>query len=105
MSVDVHGLSDEAFTHRQRVRRVFRTIDRDNNGTVEKGELSHLLVLLGIRVSPYELGTIFNYLDADGSGCITFDEFYSWYTTPPKTSEHIVLPRPRTAPERRPRFR
>lgn len=76
--VDVHQLSDEQFLHRQRVRRVFRTVDRDNSGRIERSELDHLLVMLGLRVAPYEMRAIFDYVDSDNSGTIEFDEFYEW---------------------------
>ena len=76
--VDVHELSDQEFLHRQRVRRVFRTVDRDNSGRIERSELDHLLVMLGLRVAPYEMRAIFDYVDSDNSGTIEFDEFYEW---------------------------
>jgi Ca2+-binding EF-hand superfamily protein len=76
--VDVHQLTDGDFLHRQRVRRVFRTLDRDNSGAIERPELDHLLVMLGLRVAPYELRAIFDYVDCDNSGAISFEEFYNW---------------------------
>jgi solute carrier family 25 phosphate transporter 23/24/25/41 len=76
--VDVHQLTDQEFLHRQRVRRVFRTVDRDNSGFIERFELDHLLVMLGLRVAPYEMRAIFDYVDSDNSGTIEFDEFYEW---------------------------
>jgi len=105
--VDVHGLSDSAFLHRQRIRRVFRTIDRDNSGFIENNELDHLLVMLGVRVAPYELEAIYGFLDADASGKISFEEFYAWYTTKPAEPEELLERhrRPQTAPEGKARTR
>lgn len=77
-ALDVHQLTDKEFLRRQRVRRVFRTLDRNNSGGLDQAELGHLLVLLGLRVAPYELRAVFDYVDADHSGAISFEEFYNW---------------------------
>jgi len=83
--VDIHALSDEEFLQRQKLRKIFRAIDRDNNGTLEVCEFERLLVILGIRVTPYELSAIFRFIDENGNGHVSFDEFYSWYTAEPNS--------------------
>jgi Ca2+-binding EF-hand superfamily protein len=60
------------------VRKIFRAIDRDNNGSLECPELERLLVLLGIRVSSFEMTEIFNFIDENQNGHVSFDEFYAW---------------------------
>jgi Ca2+-binding EF-hand superfamily protein len=77
----IQGMSDEAFARRQRVRKIFRTIDTDGSGFIEYAELQRLLILLGIRVTPYEMKMIFSLIDCNLSGKINFEEFYVWYTT------------------------
>lgn len=80
-STHIQGMSDEQFARRQRVRKIFRTIDTDGSGFIEYGELQRLLLLLGIRVTPYEMKLIFSLIDCNLSGKINFEEFYVWYTT------------------------
>jgi Ca2+-binding EF-hand superfamily protein len=79
--IDVHAMDDAAFARRQRVRKIFRSIDVDGSGFIEYEELQRLLILLGIRVSPYEMQLIFNLIDCNESGQINFEEFYCWYIT------------------------
>jgi Ca2+-binding EF-hand superfamily protein len=94
--VDVQGMSDPEFLHRQHVRKVFRGIDLNNNGTLELNEVERLLVLLGIRVTPYELQLIFAHMDPDSSGFVAFDEFYAWYQAKPVPAP--AAPPPLSAP-------
>jgi hypothetical protein len=46
----VHELSDEDFKIRQHVRKIFRKIDKNDNGTIELIEFERLLPQLGIKV-------------------------------------------------------
>jgi hypothetical protein len=75
-AVDVHGLSDDEYMHRQQLRTVFHSIDNDGNGALDADEFNRMLKLIGARITPLEVKAVFAYIDADSSGFVSFDEFY-----------------------------
>jgi hypothetical protein len=63
----------------QRAKEVFASVDVDDSGTVSASELGTLLGKLDIEASNEDAQTLFKYLDLDGDGEISFDEFAPWY--------------------------
>jgi Ca2+-binding EF-hand superfamily protein len=49
--------------------------DTDGSGTISASELKKVLATLGIEVNDSEIRILMQTMDADGSGCIDFDEF------------------------------
>jgi len=61
------------------VRDAFNRMDADNSGTLEKEELAVLCRQLGVDVNPNELVAIFDMLDSDSNGKVSFDEFLALF--------------------------
>ena len=59
---------------------VFKEIDENGDGSVDKDELRKLFERLDCNLSESQLDEVFNELDTNGDGVISFDEFNSWYT-------------------------
>jgi len=74
--LDEHEL--EQFRHAE-VQNLFKAVDKDNSGLIEKDEMVDLLNSLGASLPQEEIAAGFAALDKDSSGYIDFDEFYSWY--------------------------
>lgn len=60
---------------------VFRAIDENGDGHIDKDELRKLFDMLDCHVSDKDLDAVFQELDDNGDGVISKEEFYSWYTT------------------------
>lgn len=58
---------------------VFRQIDQNADGHVDKKELKALFVTLECDVSEAELDEVFTSLDLNNDGIISWDEFNKWY--------------------------
>ena len=67
--------------HKEEVRVIFNAFDLDNNGTIDEGEM--IMVLRKVICAPLskkEIKKMYQELDKDGDGSISFDEFHEWYT-------------------------
>lgn len=71
---------------RKRAQRMFKEIDADNSGHLDRGEILQLAKAMdadpdgdGGGMGPEELESAMAELDPDGSGEITFEEFYVWW--------------------------
>ncbi|HJM41523.1 MAG TPA: EF-hand domain-containing protein, partial [Candidatus Thalassarchaeaceae archaeon] len=53
----------------------FNVFDRDGNGTIDLGELAHMMSALGENMSSEEVANLLNDYDTDGDGVINFEEF------------------------------
>ena len=53
---------------------LFRAIDADGGGTIERGEFGAALARLGLGLSTAQLSELWSGLDADGNGVIDYDE-------------------------------
>ena len=61
-------------------REVFQAFDADNSGTIGSQELGDMLSALDIDASDEETAALFRYLDSDGSGGVSFEQFEPWYS-------------------------
>lgn len=59
---------------------IFKQIDENGDGHIDKGELKKLFELLDARVSDSDLEEVFKQLDTDNDGVIGEHEFNEWYT-------------------------
>jgi len=66
---------------------VFRQIDINGDGSIDREELGKLFVLLGHEISEEDLGEVFQSLDLDGNGTISDEEFSKWYV---KSEERVL---------------
>jgi len=58
---------------------VFRQIDANRDGNIDKAELKKLFEVLECNLSDQELDDVFEALDIDKDGTISEDEFTKWY--------------------------
>jgi K+-dependent Na+/Ca+ exchanger-like protein len=65
---------------------VFRAIDTNGNGEIDRQELKHLYEILECTISDEELNQVFETLDVEKTGIISKKEFLSWYTS----SEELI---------------
>ncbi|MCK6545399.1 EF-hand domain-containing protein [Myxococcota bacterium] len=61
------------------LREVFDHYDRDQSGTIERGELRALCEALGGPISDDELAAGLAVIDLDQNGRISFKEFARWW--------------------------
>ncbi|KAL9180364.1 hypothetical protein ACHAXT_008334 [Thalassiosira profunda] len=66
---------------------VFRQIDINGDGTIDKEELGKLFQKLGHDIGEEQLEEVFTQLDLDGNGEICEEEFSKWYV---KSEERIL---------------
>ena len=69
------GIAKYIHKRRARVVDVFRTIDHDGGGSIDRDELEWGLKRFGINVTGEHLDMVVKVFDADGSGNIDFKEF------------------------------
>lgn len=58
-------------------RYVFRSFDKNGDGTLSESELGEALEQLGAHLTPQELDRLMQMLDKEGTGKITYEEFVS----------------------------
>lgn len=58
---------------------LFRRVDADGSGVIDKEEMTSLLNSLGKSLPQEEIDEGFAKLDKDGSGGVCYDEFFMWY--------------------------
>ena len=61
---------------------LFRAIDADGGGTIERGEFGAALARLGLGLSTAQLSELWSGLDADGNGVIDYDELLAELAPP-----------------------
>lgn len=72
--------ADELSAELAHAREVFQAFDADGSGAIGAEELGDMLSALDIDASDEEAAALFRYLDSDGTGGVTFDEFLPWYS-------------------------
>lgn len=66
---------------------VFREVDINGDGSIDRDELERLFDLLECHLSPHELDEVFKQLDENGDGSISEHEFSKWYV---RSEERIL---------------
>jgi Ca2+-binding EF-hand superfamily protein len=66
---------------RSEARAVFNRYDRNNNANIDKNEFRELSSALGAPLSPEELDAAWSEIDADQNGRVSFDEFFTWWSS------------------------
>jgi len=81
--------SEDAFTSGEfeHAREVFFSFDADNSGAISAEEMGYMLQALDLDASEEEAAALFKYLDTDGSGGVTFDNFLPWYSEATETAK------------------
>jgi len=69
--------SETAF--QQHAREVFSLVDADGSDLIDASELGRMLRMLDIDATDEDAEALFKFLDSDGSGQISFEEFEPWY--------------------------
>ncbi|KAL3786525.1 hypothetical protein ACHAWO_000502 [Cyclotella atomus] len=69
------------------VEQVFRSVDINGDGGIDREELGKLFSKLGHEISSDDLETVFKSLDLDNNGTISEEEFTKWYI---KSEERIL---------------
>ena len=57
------------------IEEMFKEIDKDNSGNIDKKELNNSLLSIGINLTVDELNSQFNRFDKNTDGTISFNEF------------------------------
>lgn len=70
---------------------LFRSIDRDNSGRLDKSELSSAFERAGVAVSNARLDRFFEYIDKDRDGLIDYDEWRGRLRSPSCTLTHLLM--------------
>ena len=58
---------------------MFKELDTDRSGTLDKAELQALAVALGSSLTDAEISSAFHHADTDGDGSVGLDEFLEWF--------------------------
>lgn len=66
---------------------VFRQVDINGDGSIDRDELERLFELLECHLSPHELDEVFKQLDENDDGSISEHEFSKWYV---RSEERIL---------------
>ena len=61
------------------VRQLFRSIDADGGGSLDKLEVKTLLTRLGLEVDDESVDRVMTQMDPDGDGEVTLPEFLAWW--------------------------
>ncbi len=67
-------------TEHEEVFEIFKSYDRNDSGSIDRGEFTRLLEALGMTPGEEELGIALDVVDANHSGKISWDEFKAWWT-------------------------
>eukprot|EP00897_Mesotaenium_endlicherianum_P010010 jgi/Mesen1/9037/ME000566S08453 len=71
------GLSREQMDD---IREQFSVLDANGSGSIDEGELLTAMKALGFAPSPEEFKTLFQNMDMDGDGMVSFEEYLDFMT-------------------------
>lgn len=60
---------------------MFQKLDVDGSGVLDRGEILLLFQGLQLDLTLEQQAVVFKRIDADGSGEISFEEFFAWFLT------------------------
>jgi len=66
---------DHTSLYIEEFKEAFKLFDKDGDGTIDSSELGTVMRSLGQNPTENELVDMINEVDADGNGCIDFEEF------------------------------
>eukprot|EP00755_Sulcionema_specki_P007175 Sspe_Gene.37498::Locus_18104_Transcript_1_1_Confidence_1.000_Length_5032::g.37498::m.37498/K14684/SLC25A23S; solute carrier family 25 (mitochondrial phosphate transporter), member 23/24/25/41 len=84
---EIHAMSEEKVAE---LLRVFQTVDADGNGALEAAELREAFSLAGVEIAQHRLVELFDDLDIDGDGMVSFIEFCHVFETATSTELHAL---------------
>lgn len=67
---------------KERIRAIFKTWDRDGNGTLSRDEVHRLMMAIGGKISKAEFDKVFDEVDTNGNDVVEIDEFVDWVMAP-----------------------
>jgi len=70
--------ADEFADKKMEMKEMFNLFDTSGDGSIDEEELENLLSTMNIGEDPAERKRIYEELDEDGEGGISFDEFFAW---------------------------
>jgi Ca2+-binding EF-hand superfamily protein len=63
------------------LRRKFQDADVDDSGTITMGQFKNLTLNMGLDLNRREVEAAWMYLDKEGAGEISYEEFQSWWVS------------------------
>eukprot|EP01043_Picozoa_sp_COSAG02_P008344 COSAG02_NODE_265_length_26599_cov_13.943698_9_plen_1428_part_00 len=72
------------------MKQLFREIDDDGSGTLDKAEIRQLVARLGKRLTDVQLQQAMDEMDPDGSGDVDFEEFQEWWKESGRKKDSIL---------------
>ena len=62
-----------------KLRQIFRDLDKDNSGYLDREEIALLAKRSGVELTDAQLDEALTVMDKDGDGIVDFPEFMSWW--------------------------
>lgn len=75
----VAGLQGRFEEEIKKVKDVFRSFDKDGNGTIDRDEIAAAIGDLGVKLDDKALEQMFLELDGNKDNKVSFDEFARWW--------------------------
>ncbi|GFH44318.1 hypothetical protein CTEN210_00792 [Chaetoceros tenuissimus] len=79
------GIEKDAELTSVELEKMFKSIDTDSSGLIDKNEFKDLIESSGIKFSDSDFDLLYKTVDVDGSGEVDFLEFCSFYASIPST--------------------
>merc|ERR1711871_249731 len=69
----------KAEKHEHDIMEAFELFDTDGSGSIDRGELKHVIHELGVDMSNREIGEAMEIMDEDKNGVADYEEFAKWF--------------------------